>query len=124
MGENANVKWDWHNDEVGKGYQARGVIRQPSLLQSHHKTLDLSLVSDSISRKRTASDPEASAKSSNEDKKRKKDRKMEKKHKKKKSSSHEHLDRNPGNRNTFNPLLQLLASHLSNTTLSFSPTNS
>lgn len=31
MGENAKVRWDWHNHEVGKGYQARGVVRQSSI---------------------------------------------------------------------------------------------
>ena len=31
MGENAKVRWEWHNNEVGEGYQARGVVRQSSI---------------------------------------------------------------------------------------------
>eukprot|EP01038_Epipyxis_sp_PR26KG_P015314 gene15314-20639_t len=28
MGENARKDWEWHNTVVGKGYQAKGVVRQ------------------------------------------------------------------------------------------------
>ena len=34
MGDNANHSWAWHNTEVGKGYQARGVFRQPGVAAS------------------------------------------------------------------------------------------
>lgn len=28
MGENAKKEWEWHNNQVGYGYQAKGVVRQ------------------------------------------------------------------------------------------------
>lgn len=42
MGENAKVRWDWHNHEVGKGYQARGVVRQSSIsCTSRERIIDM-----------------------------------------------------------------------------------
>jgi hypothetical protein len=31
MGDNARHARDWHNTEIGVGYQAKGVIRQPTV---------------------------------------------------------------------------------------------
>ena len=52
MGENAKVSWEWHNNEVGRGYKARGVVRQSSTItMSKEKIIDMTrnyTVTDSV----------------------------------------------------------------------------
>lgn len=31
MGDNASKSWEWHNNEIGIGYKAKHVVRQPGL---------------------------------------------------------------------------------------------
>lgn len=35
MGDNAKQSWSWHNNEIGQGYQAKGVIRQNYGIHHH-----------------------------------------------------------------------------------------
>lgn len=114
MGDNANHQWEWHNTTVGHGYQAKGVIRQRTGYEgessSSSKVIDLSKDSRLIDDK-----PE---------KKSKKDSKKEsKKDSKKSSKKHKHHSSKSSSKGKFNPLLQLLATRLSNKTLQFSEMN-
>mmetsp|Transcript_31897 Transcript_31897/g.32517 ORF Transcript_31897/g.32517 Transcript_31897/m.32517 type:complete len:152 (+) Transcript_31897:132-587(+) len=148
MGDNANIQWEWHNHDVGKGYQARGVVRQPGVQASHAKLIDFrpdlstklevnpSQEDDEngCSRKRKCESTNAHkvTDSGNDSiihrKKQKKEKKAEKskkkKHKKMKQKKHKEVIESERELITFNPLLQLLATRLSNKTRSFSPTNS
>lgn len=115
MGDNARHAREWHNVEVGQGYQARGVVRQPgSQPTSQVKLLDLSKPQQS-----TTVNTSQSATSSAHDAK---DKKKKEKHK---SASRHHKSSKKKDKKAkkasfhFNPLLQLLATRLSDKTLSF-----
>ena len=41
MGDNANNKWQWHNTEIGSGYQAKFVVRQPGKSNEEMKIVDM-----------------------------------------------------------------------------------
>ena len=41
MGDNANIKKEWHNTEVGEGYASRGVIRQACAVYDPIKVVDM-----------------------------------------------------------------------------------
>jgi hypothetical protein len=150
MGDNANVDWEWKNTVVGEGYQARGVIRQPKVSSEKVKIMNMSLPPAEIvnsskvektvdKRARSDSDDEdhrsprkkSKKKDKKDEKKAKKERKQEKKKSKKKKSSSSHRDKNrddDSNRGFlngagFNPLLQYLATSLSNKTRCFTLEN-
>ena len=152
MGDNANKQWEWHNNAVGKGYQARGVVRQPGSAGADavQKVVDMTPSHDvtkvteqekSDHRKRKHSDEDqhqhqhqhhsrsgskankhSKNKSSSHDLNRDRERKSKSKH-----SSHRHRDhrhsashsgstdrkRSSSQHSSFNPLLQLFASHIS-----------
>eukprot|EP01041_Mallomonas_annulata_P009956 gene9956-20700_t len=128
MGENANANWEWHNKEVGTGYQAKGVVRQRSAQPNEFKIVDLSCNVDKAEKRKhteihdniVESDKKAKKSHNDKDSKKKKHKKDKKTDKKKDKKSKEHKRE----RNDFNPLLQLLVTRLSNKTRSFSPTNS
>ena len=125
MGDNAKQFKDWHNIEVGKGYQARGVVRQPgsapSTAPQPMKVLDFSkpVVQEASSEPRSEKGREGGEGERKSEKKAKKyssshkSSKKEKKHKKSSSSS------SSSKSHKFNPLLQLLATRLSDKTLTF-----
>jgi hypothetical protein len=150
MGDNANVDWEWKNTVVGEGYQAKGVIRQPGVASEKMRIVNMSLPPPEESNVRKRSDKRARSESDDEDdrvghkkskkkdkkdeKKAKKDRKHDKKKDKKKEhkrSSSYHRDKYNGSRSRgkeadgvgFNPLLQHLASSLSNKTRCFTLEN-
>ena len=165
MGDNAKVNWGWHNNEVGHGYQAKHVIRQPGVKSNQTiKIIDKSVPSIAS----VPSKPEEQCSTNSKDKKdpkkdskkeKKKDSKKEKKKthkkkhnrkehsesdsdqssddysddsdsrdkkssKKKKESKKRRRDGDDESRSSnFNPLLQLLASRLSNKTMKFTEKN-
>ena len=41
MGENAKKEWEWHNNQVGIGYQAKGVVRQNNVHVKIDKVIDM-----------------------------------------------------------------------------------
>jgi hypothetical protein len=145
MGDNATASWAWHNTVVGQGYQAKGVIRQPGSNQS--KVL-LDLKKEIVGTLRSVDQEKKPAQSTesceemntekktkkkrkhkhgsedekrdHKEKKEKKDKKHKKKSKKEKISSEDDSKRVV---DSFNPLLQFLASSLSNRTRVFSLEN-
>lgn len=151
MGDNATASWAWHNTVVGQGYQAKGVVRQPG--SNPVKVLDLRVSAqkeqttaptttskyeqgdvkeDMKKSKRKRKDVDESRDQNGRKRKSKKvdkKEKKEKKHKKKKSNSNDKSDRRDlcplvsNIRDNFNPLLQYLATCLSNRTRLFSLTN-
>lgn len=143
MGDNANVDWAWKNTIVGEGYQAKGVIRQRTAQSSQVKVVNMSAVPASKSsaapapalapapapvqrsEDRTKRDRDEAG-AHRGDKKRKKDNKDSSRHKKSKKdhkeSKHDR-DRAGSERDSFNPLLQCLASRLSNKTRIFTLEN-
>jgi hypothetical protein len=145
MGDNATASWAWHNTVVGQGYQAKGVIRQPGSIQSK-VLIDLKKENVAIlksveqekkpahsmepceemntekktKKKRKHKHGSEDEKRDQKEKKEKKEKKHKKKNKKDKSSSKD----DPSNFvDSFNPLLQFLASSLSNRTRVFSLEN-
>jgi hypothetical protein len=111
MGDNALKKWDWHNTIVGEGYAAKGVIRQKTAVTaSLGKIVDMSstTVSSEVLRQ-DGDDRESKHKKG----KRKREKEKKSKHKKR------HKNKSDTNKNGFNPLLQLLASRLSDSSTSF-----
>ena len=151
MGDNATASWAWHNTIVGQGYQAKGVVRQPG--SNPVKALDLrvsgqreqtiaSTTTSKCEQIGVREDPKKSKRKSREmdesgdhkdgrKKKSKRDDKKEKKEqkqKKKKSNSKDKSDRRDlcpldKIRDNFNPLLQYLATCLSNRTRLFTLNN-
>ncbi len=89
MGDNANKNWEWHNKEIGVGYAAKGVIRQPQASLKSVNVLDMSHVAN-VENNQTNS----------------------KKSKKRYRESHQ----TQGAKIKFNPAIQLLALQLSDTT--------
>ncbi len=120
MGDNAKKGWEWHNTVVGEGYQAKGVIRQRTAVEQKQ----IIAVVD-LSKKEMSSELESLSKSDElrKEKKRKheKESKEHKKSSKKKSSKDKEAKEVRGD--PFNPLLQYLATRLSNKTMHFSETN-
>ncbi len=112
MGDNAGKSWEWHNTEVGQGYQARGVIRQRSAVA------EVSIVD--LSKPQNVSDQNDKSEKSNKKEvdHRSKDKKDKKAHKS--SSSKTKVKKEKREKPSFNPLLQLLATRLSDKTMSFS----
>ena len=109
MGDNATKRWEWHNNVVGEGYQARGVIRQPG----RNERRDLQIVDMS-------KPEELSAKNSDNvllDSPKEKGRKSSKK--KRRRDTDYSCDDDVVMTSRFNPLLQLLAKRLSNKTMEF-----
>jgi hypothetical protein len=106
MGENAGKDWEWHNKEIGIGYAAKGVVRQP---QSHPK------VSQIVDMTKANHLQEISIEKTDKSKK--------KSHKHEKKRKHDSKESNSSKRRskeiTFNPMLQLLAAQLSDTTRVF-----
>lgn len=163
MGDNATKSWEWHNTEVGKGFQTRGVIRQPQANNaSISKIVDMrgpmnddsqptqastikrkqsteSSDSDNPSRSSTDSSDDDSDHSSKKKSYKKKRSKSKSKSKSKSNSKHKSKSEKESKKSTkknkkeskkakvisetpasrFNPLLQLLASRLSDRTQSF-----
>lgn len=144
MGDNATASWAWHNTVVGQGYQAKGVIRQPGSSQS--KVL-LNLKVEKVETLRTIDqerkpaqltepceeNTEKKAKKkrkhkhdSEDDKRDQKEKKTKKDKKHKKKSKKDKISTKDGPSScvdSFNPLLQFLASSLSNRTRVFSLEN-
>jgi hypothetical protein len=139
MGDNANASWAWHNTVVGKGYQAKGVVRQRGTCQSpsaekEYKIVDMSAPAeqsdgDEPTRKKAKSDNRERERDGKKSKKSKKDKKERKNHKDKKDKKSKHKkESKKGTRDdcdsessrgekyaktiSFNPILQLLASRL------------
>ena len=120
MGDNANIDRQWHNHEVGKGYQAPGVVRQRNVSNQMIKVIDmrnpqeLKQKEDEIEPKKKMARKEE-LKSEKKEKKIKKERTTKKEKMEKKSKKHKHAE--------FNPFLQVLACRLSNTTREFTISN-
>jgi hypothetical protein len=116
MGDNANKNWEWHNNEVGGGYAAPGVVRQRQAGGDTGKIVDMTkpvvaVPTDSESSKKQKKE------SSAEERREKSDRHKKKRKKNKDDSSRRsRATDSPG----FNPLLQLFASQISDTTRHFS----
>lgn len=149
MGDNATASWGWHNTVVGEGYQAKGVVRQPG--PNSVKVLDLRKAEQLISqtnlqavvsfshlpkeseekskRNRDAKDRSRNERHEKKRREEKEDGKKDKKHKKKSSKKKNRSDKESSSPNDvdvsdkFNPLLQYLASCISNRTRSFSLEN-
>jgi hypothetical protein len=145
MGDNATASWAWHNTVVGQGYQAKGVIRQPGSIQSK-VLIDLKkenvAILKSVEQEKKPAHSTEPCEEMNTEKKTKKKRKhkhgsedekrdqkekkekKEKKHKKKSKKDKSSSKDDPSNSvDSFNPLLQFLASSLSNRTRVFSLEN-
>ena len=121
----------WHNIDIGVGYQAKGVFRQPTAEKPTVFVIDSSKevnpnintlkrthdAEDSIKSKQTTA--ESSSKDQNHSKhdkksKHKKERKEKKVKKEKKHSKKSKKDDNKtSEENNFNPLLQLFATRIS-----------
>ena len=107
MGDNATKRWEWHNVEVGEGYQAKGVVRQPGVSNN---------VLNNVVDMRKSVDSSLETKSRNDFH----DTKEKAKKKRKHDDSCEGSILNTKSKSKFNPLLQLLAKNLSNQTTEFS----
>tara|TARA_A100001035_G_C27626459_1_gene427915 strand:- start:13 stop:408 length:396 start_codon:yes stop_codon:yes gene_type:complete len=129
MGDNANVKQEWHNTVVGEGYAARGMVRQSAV------SYDLGIVVDMRGPASEAEEGPAlkKRKSEKNEKKEKKEKKKKKEKKgKKEKKDNEKKDkekkddkrrRKKDKKSHFYPFLQLLASRISNTTREFTLNN-
>lgn len=140
MGDNAKTMKEWSNLELGKGYQARGVVRQRGAEPTTQKVVDYSKAPQPTVTPSPLDQPSQGPGESinknpeniNSDSEESRD--SAKKHSKKqhKSSKSSHKSSKPSKKSSsshkssskkkvrFNPLLQLLATRLSNTTRSFS----
>ena len=145
--------WEWHNNEVGVGYQAKGVIRQRTAQVEKHTTIiDMSRpiaitavepLDREQDRKRKSKDAERKPKKSKKEKRQKHKKNKKEKHKQrdrsdssdssdssssgqkrrkkdKKSGKEGRRDKAEQVVSGFNPLLQLFATRISNTTREFS----
>ncbi len=151
MGDNAAIERSWHNTQVGVGYKAKHVIRQPgserptTAVPLRDKFLDLSMppvVLDNVSG--SAKIPISAtldSKSSDSKSKKTSSRKRERDHKEKgkksgsRSDKHDNSKRkwskkddcyeeeNDTNFIEFNPFLQYFATRISNKTMTFSESN-
>ena len=115
MGENAKKGWEWHNTVVGEGYQARGVVRQPSSSILTTKVVNLSAKDGSRSNEHIGS-----AKEKISQDKYKKGRDVDSSNEedtKSKKLKHEHISNQKRSteqsvEGKFNPLLQMLSNAL------------
>lgn len=82
MGDNALKGWEWHNTEVGKGFQARGVVRQATIRSDPIKIIDMSAPREPVEKKRK-NEPVDSTEDKEERKKHKKEKNRKEKDKKK-----------------------------------------
>ena len=131
MGDNASQIRDWHNQEVGRGYQSAGVVRQRGPAAEVGKILDMRrpVSEETDSSEERGSDKElAKKKARKEDKKEKKKKdskkeRKERKEKKIKKKSKKDKKRENSEDSTFNPFLQVLATRISNTTREFTINN-
>ena len=124
MGDNAKKSWEWHNTVVGEGYQAKGVIRQPTsreppknvmvdvrkgteknndnlqMPRSENVSISSAIVPSSDTNKRSRHNEGTKNKS--------------KKHKRHKydSDSTDEVQRKKGKKGKFNPLLQAFSAKL------------
>eukprot|EP01035_Chromulina_nebulosa_P020609 gene20609-26721_t len=129
MGENARVDWEWHNNEIGRGYQAKGVIRQPGQLNtSIVNIIDKTKLVNIKSDKNTNNDDDSSDTNHIHHKKHKKnikksknskDKKKDKRKDKKKDKKKEKDKSNTNDLQDFNPILQFFASRISDSTREF-----
>ena len=121
MGDNAKQIWSWHNNEIGQGYQAKGVIRQNHGANQPIKVIDMSVnVNSSGSKKRlhdnsSNNDDENNENDDDDNDHKKHKSKSHKKHKKEKSKKDRKKEKEGENNNdkydkrcNFNPLLQIL----------------
>lgn len=117
MGENANQKWEWHNNEIGVGYAAPGVVRQRQAGYETSKIIDMSKrdpPADNENIKETATTDTISTKES-------KSKKADKSKKKRKRHREEHEQQHRASEGpSFNPFLQIFAAQISDTTRHFS----
>ena len=141
MGDNAKKSWEWHNTVVGEGYIAKGVIRQRTAPVAAMKSIDMTEKAKKPVEMKEAeinssgsSDSSESEKAHNKSKKHKRNReengdktkkkerkdskreRKEKKKKKHKKGSEDYAERTLKEESIklkFNPILQLLADHLS-----------
>mmetsp|Transcript_33043 Transcript_33043/g.31481 ORF Transcript_33043/g.31481 Transcript_33043/m.31481 type:complete len:148 (+) Transcript_33043:141-584(+) len=146
MGENASANWAWHNTIVGQGYQAKGVVRQreaTTLKVVDYRTAPVNEPLDHTpsaelqikekDRKKLKKEKKESYTSEDDKHHNKKSKKGEKATKEKiekkdhKKHSHSTLKDKHVVINTvkdeFNPLLQYLATTLSNKTRTFTLEN-
>lgn len=113
MGDNATKSWEWHNNIVGQGYQARGVVRQPGL--NDRKDLQIVDMSKPVEDLVHTGTAKFSDKVQSESPK----EKVRKNSKKKRRRDADNSDDDVIKKSNFNPLLQLLAKRLSNKTMEF-----
>jgi len=135
MGDNANASWAWHNNVVGTGYQASGVVRQPGVAGCRVEIVDMRGPSKEIGirekevtkrQKKKKSKKEGKDKKDKKDKKDTKDKKDKKKKSKKRSrnnsdedSCQKRFQKEDIEETGFNPILQLLASRIGSSSKSF-----
>ena len=130
MGDNANQIRDWHNQEVGRGYQSAGVVRQRGPVAEVGKILDMRgpVSEETDSSEECGSDKELAKKKARKEgkkEKKKKDSKKERKERKEKKIKKSKKEKKKENSedSTFNPFLQVLATRISNTTREFTINN-
>ena len=115
MGDNASQNWSWHNNEIGQGYQAKGVVRQNVGGKPTMKIIDMTVKADNDNGNGNGNgnaDDKKKHKASKSHKKEKKHKK-EKSHKEKKDKKHKKHskhkeDKGDKDKDQFNPLLQIL----------------
>jgi hypothetical protein len=105
-----------HNTVVGEGYSARGVVRQPQIKSSGSLIIDMSQCE-------SAGQPSPTRNEKSRSHKKKASKKEKKKEWKKPSNKRSHRDSYSSAKKSrtelFNPVLQALASQLSDTTRLF-----
>lgn len=114
MGDNATKSWEWHNNIVGQGYQARGVVRQPG--RNDKKELHIVDMSKPVEEKLIHISTAKSSENVQSESPKEKDRKSSKKKRRRDADDSDH---DVVEKSNFNPLLQLLAKRLSNKTMEF-----
>ena len=116
MGDNATKSWEWHNNIVGQGYQARGVVRQPG--RNDKKELHIVDMSKPVEEKLIHISTAKSSENVQTESPKEKDRKSSKKKRRRADNSDDDNDI-VLQKSNFNPLLQALAKRLSNKTMEF-----
>lgn len=113
MGENAKKSWEWHNTEVGAGYQAKGVVRQR--VAEHNqvtKIVDMRMSTGPQATEISAGNRDKVTEENRKEKKKDKKREKSKKHRRDESDDSS-VERQPRRqRMKFNPLLQALSVRL------------
>jgi hypothetical protein len=146
MGDNASANWAWHNTVVGQGYQAKGVVRQreaTTVKVIDYRSAIVNEPSDPSpsaglqikekDRKKLKKEKKESYTSEDDKHHNKKSKKGEKasKEKKEKKDNKKHSNSTfrdkhvvkDVSKDEFNPLLQYLATTLSNKTRTFTLAN-